>query len=189
MLGPSPDGSVGWWSVTGNGHPIHVCEPCGWFWDGLGGQLSGKGSLSLLSGDTIVLCSKPSATDDHNWDDDHICSFITLPIPGGIFSPLPYHLLSWESVLCPMPWAWYTFWLTYTYASLCELVSPLHVWDGQTGVDSMIWCMSSVLSNVGKKERKKPCSPRLLFIGQVHGAVSVQGVNALAKGFVCLRQS
>lgn len=29
VLGPSPNGSVGWRSITGNGHPIHVCEPCG----------------------------------------------------------------------------------------------------------------------------------------------------------------
>lgn len=64
----------------------HSCVPALRFWDGLGGQLSGKGSLSLLSGDIIVLCSKPSATDDHNGDGDRVCSFITLPIQGGIFS-------------------------------------------------------------------------------------------------------
>lgn len=43
----------------------------------------------------------------------------------------------------------------------------------------------------GKEEALDPLIPihRAEEIGQVHSAVSVQGANALGKGFVCLRQS
>lgn len=85
--------------------------------------------------------------------------FTLSPVKLGV-SVMP-HALSMTHVLAN---------LHICFSLWARVSSPLMGWADRSfylaGVDCMVWCMSSVLSTVEQKERKKPWLPWFLFTGQ-----------------------